>query len=265
VSPSHIVFCALLAACGIASAQEPDPDASAIWKKVRTDLFSDAAIAVGDGVVSIDAPARADDGAVVPIAIRVGFPQSDARSIDRIWLVIDNNPSPLAAVFTFTRASGRADIETRVRVEQYTHVRAIASTTDGKTYMAVRYVKASGGCSAPPGGDPAAARASLGRMLLTADAPSGSGPMPVRLLISHPNDSGLAMDQLSRTYAPAHFVRTLEVRQGGDLVLSADLDFAISRNPFFRFYVAPGTEALQVRIVDNRDLEFASSMAISRR
>ena len=89
--------------------------------------------------------------------------------------------------------------------------------------------------------------------------------MPVRLLISHPNDSGLAMDQLSRTYTPAHFVRTLEVRDAGELVLSADLDFAISRNPFFRFYVAPGTQALQVRVVDNRDLEFATSLAISKR
>jgi len=132
-------LCALLA-CGIAWAQEPDPEASAIWKKVRADLFQDSVIAVDDGVIAIDAPARADDGAVVPIAIRAGFPQSETHSIERIWLVIDNNPSPLAAVFTFTRASGRADIETRVRVEQYTHVRAIAATSDGKTHMAVRYV-----------------------------------------------------------------------------------------------------------------------------
>jgi len=259
---SRFLLWAFVAACGWACAQEPDPEASATWQKVRADLFAGAAIAVDDGVVSLEAPARAQDGAVVPIAIRAGFAQTSARSIERLWIVIDNNPSPVAAVFRLTAASGRADIETRVRIEQYTHVRAIASTSDGALHMAMRYVKASGGCSAPPGADPAASRASLGRVRLTADAAPAGEPTPVRLLISHPNDSGLAMDQLTRTYAQAHFVRTLEVRQGGDLVLSADLDFAISENPFFRFYVPAGAQALQVRVVDNRDLEFAGSLAI---
>lgn len=260
--PWRIGWWLLAAACGFAGAQEPDPAASATWQKVRADLFADAAIAMDDGVVSLEAPARAQDGAVVPIAIHAGFAQTRARSIDRLWLVIDNNPSPIAAVFRFTPASGRADIETRVRIEQYTHVRAIAATSDGAMHMAVRYVKASGGCSAPAAADPAGARAALGRMRLSADAAPAGEPMPVRLLISHPNESGLAMDQVTRTYAPAHFVRTLEVRQGGDLVLSADLDFAISENPYFRFYVPAGAQALEVRVVDNRELEFASTLAL---
>ena len=58
-----------------------------------------------------------------------------ARYIDRLWLVIDNNPSPISAIFTFTPQSGRADIETRVRIDEYTHVRAIAETNDGQLYM----------------------------------------------------------------------------------------------------------------------------------
>jgi sulfur-oxidizing protein SoxY len=259
--PTRLALLTLLATALAAVAQEPDPQSSEIWRKVRADLFAEAPIAMEDGVVTIEAPSRAQDGAVVPIAIRAGFAQSQARSIERIWLVIDNNPSPLAAVFRFTRASARADIETRVRIEQYTHVRAVALTTDGTHHMAVRYVKASGGCSAPPGGDARAARASLGQMLLDADTAPG-GAMPVRLLVSHPNDSGLAMDQLTRTYAPAHFVRTLEVRRAGELVLAADLDFAISENPFFRFYVEPGADALEVRVVDNRELEFTRTLRV---
>jgi len=140
---SRFLLWAFAAACGWACAQEPDPEASATWQKVRADLFAGAAIAVDDGVVSLEAPARAQDGAVVPIAIRAGFAQTSARSIERLWIVIDNNPSPVAAVFRLTAASGRADIETRVRIEQYTHVRAIASTSDGALHMAMRYVKAS--------------------------------------------------------------------------------------------------------------------------
>ena len=91
-----------------------------------------------DGVITLDTPKRAEDAAIVPLAIRAQFPQTKERQIETIWLIIDNNPSPIAAVFHFTLESGRADIETRVRIEEYTYVRAIARTNDGKLYMAVQ-------------------------------------------------------------------------------------------------------------------------------
>ena len=252
-----------VAATAMARGEDPDPDASPIWQKVRADLFATGPIAVGDGVVSLEAPARAQDAATVPITIRAQFPQAAERYIDRIWLIVDNNPSPIAAAFQFTRASGRADIETRIRVEQYTHVRAIAATNDGALYMASRYVKASGGCSAPMGADAALSKANLGKMRLLVDEATPSGqPALARLMISHPNDSGLAMDQSTRTYAAPHFVRSIEVRQGGELVLRADLDFTISENPYFRFYLKDADKgALEAKVVDNQDLVFTSSIA----
>jgi sulfur-oxidizing protein SoxY len=257
----RVLWLCVLAA-GAAHGQDLDPEASPIWQKVRASLFAAAPIAPGDGVVTLDAPARAQDAATVPIRIRAQFPQTAERSIDRIWLVVDNNPSPIAAVFQFTRRSGRADIETRIRVEQYTHVRVIAATNDGALYMASRYVKASGGCSAPAGADAAAANASLGKMRLVVDEGASGQPALARLMISHPNASGLSMDQSTRAYAPSHFVRSIEVRQGADLVLQADLDFTISENPSFRFYLLPeGGAPLQVRAVDNHDLVFTSSIA----
>jgi sulfur-oxidizing protein SoxY len=251
-----------IAAAGTAHGQDLDPEASPIWQKVRAELFAAAQIAPGDGVVTLEAPARAQDAATVPITIRAQFPQTADRYIDKIWLVVDNNPSPVAAVFQFTRRSGRADIETRIRVEQYTHVRAIAATNDGALYMASRYVKAAGGCSAPAGADAAAARANLGKMrLLVDEAPPPGQPALARLMISHPNASGLAMDQSTRTYAAPHFVRSIEVRYGGELVLRADVDFTISENPYFRFYLVRADEGtLEARVVDTQDLVFTSSI-----
>ena len=253
-----------IAAAGIAHGQDVDPEASAIWQKVRADLFAGKPIAPGDGVVALEVPARAQDGAVVPLTIRALFPQSAERSIDKVWLIVDNNPSPIAAVFQFTRLSGRADIETRIRVDQYTHVRAIAATNDGSLYMVSRYVKAAGGCSAPPGTDAAAAKANLGKMrLLLDEAPPAGQPALARLMISHPNASGLAMDQVSRTFAPAHFVRSIEVRLGGELVLRADVDFTISENPSLRFYLVPADGAtLEAKVIDNQDLVFTSNIGV---
>lgn len=231
------------------------------WRKVRASLFGERPITEDDSVVVLEAPARAEDAAVVPIAIRAQFEQAPARHVRKLTLVIDNNPSPLAAVFTYTLDSGRADIETRVRIDEYTFVRAIAETGDGRLHMSKRFVKASGGCSAPPGKDPQAAQATLGQMRLSVkpDAPPDR-PVLAQLMISHPNDSGLVMDQATRQYTPAWFVRQIDVRHNGKLVLQADVDFAISENPHLRFYFTPGAGAsggeLTAEVVDSKDLRF---------
>ena len=245
-----------------------NPEASPIWQKVRVSLFGTRAIAsAADDVIVLDTPVRAEDAAVVPIAVRTRFAQSATRYVDKLYLIIDNNPSPISAVFQFTPQSGRADIETRVRVDEYTHVRAIAELNDGSLFMAVRWVKASGGCSAPPGKDAQAALATLGRMKLRvegdaqAEAKGGSAPVLAQLMISHPNNSGLAMDQLSRQFTPAHFVRRVDISYGGKPLMSADVDFSISENPNFRFYFTPqGAGELKAEVLDSRDLRFHSSI-----
>jgi sulfur-oxidizing protein SoxY len=242
-----------------------DPEASEIWKKVRASLFGARPITwPADDVLLLEAPARAEDAAIVPVSIRTRLPQSAQRYVDKLWLVIDNNPSPISAIFSFTPQSGRADIETRVRVDEYTHVRAIAETNDGKLYMTTRFVKASGGCSAPPSKDPQAALATLGRMKFRVEGEVDRGkPVLAQLMISHPNNSGLAMDQSTRQYTPSHFVRKIDVSYAGRPVMSADVDFSISENPNFRFYFVPqGAGELKAEVVDSNDLHFESVLKL---
>jgi sulfur-oxidizing protein SoxY len=243
-----------------------DPEASERWQQVRKSLFAGREIrSPADEVIRLEAPARAEDAAIVPIAIRSAFAQSPQRSIRKVWLIIDNNPSPVSAVFSYTLASGKADIETRVRVDEYSHVRAVAETSDGQLWMSTRWVKASGGCSAPPGKDPVAAKASLGQMRLRADTGSGSSaPALAQLMISHPNDSGMVMDQATRQFTPPHFVRRVDVSYAGEPVLSADLDFSISENPNLRFYFVPRASGgeLKAEVVDSNDLHFQNSVAL---
>ena len=248
----------------VAAAQDENADDAIVWNRLHATLFADAAIESGDGVVELDTPKRAVDATVVPVAIRTRFVQETGHFIETVWLIVDNNPSPVAAVFHFTPESGRADVETRIRVEQYTHVRAIARASDGTLYMATNYVKASGGCSAPKGNDPASALATLGRMRMRVDGTLLPGrPALAQLMISHPNDSGLAMDPIARTYAAPHFVRTVEVTYAGKPVLRADVDFSISENPNFRFYFTPGNGGqLEARIVDNQDQAFSTAIRL---
>ena len=252
-----------------------NPEASAIWQKVRASLFqSRPIVAATDDVISLDTPVRAEDAAIVPISIKTRLSQSAVRHIDKVYLIIDNNPSPISAIFQFTRLSGRADIETRVRIDEYTHVRAIAETSDGQLYMTTRFVKAAGGCSAPPGKDAQAALATLGRMKFRVETDAAgpqagkqatNQPVLAQLMISHPNNSGLAMDQVSRLFTPAHFVRQVRITYGGQPVMSADVDFSISENPNFRFYFVPsGGGELKAEVVDSNDLRFESALTYRR-
>ena len=242
-----------------------NPEGSEVWKKVRASLFQARPISTqANDVLALDTPLRAEDAAIVPISIKTKLAQTPGRYISKVYLIIDQNPSPLSAVFEFTPDSGRADIETRVRIDEYTHVRAIAETNDGKLYATTRFVKASGGCSAPPGKDQQAALSTLGRMKFNVVGDlEYNKPVLAQLMISHPNNSGLAMDQATRQYTPAHFVRKIDISYGGKPVMSADLDFSISENPNFRFYFVPrGEGELKAEVVDSKDLRFDTMVKI---
>lgn len=242
-----------------------DPEANTTWQQVRSSLFQTRAIKAAGDELELEAPIRAADAAIVPISVKTRFEQTEGRYVEKLYLVIDNNPSPVGAVFRFTPAAGRADIETRVRIESYTHVRAIAEMNDGELYMATRFVKASGGCSAPPGKDMQAAMANLGKMRLRVEGDVSPGkPALAQLMVSHPNNSGLAMDQLTRLYTPAYFVRSIAVTYAGEPVMSADIDFSISENPNFRFYFIPhGEGELKAEVIDTRDLHFEAAVALT--
>ncbi|WP_428424508.1 quinoprotein dehydrogenase-associated SoxYZ-like carrier [Methylibium sp.] len=257
-----------LAALGLHASPAWSADDSADnerWQSVRKSLFADRAISEdARGIVELDTPVRAADAAVVPIAIRTQLVQSPSRYIRKIWLVIDRNPSPVGAVFSFTPDSGRADLETRVRIEEYTHVRAIAELSNGSLVMDKHFVKASGGCSAPAGKDLAEAMASMGKMKLRVEGvPVAGQPVLAQLMVSHPNISGLAIDQLTRLAPSPHYVRSINVTYAGRPVMSADIDFTISENPSLRFYfMLTGDGELKAQVVDSEERKFESAIPV---
>jgi sulfur-oxidizing protein SoxY len=260
-----VLAATVLAAQAATLQPSDDPAKSAVWLKVRASLFEGRPINPAPaGQLTLEVPARAIDAAVVPVAIRTAFPAVPGRHVAKLYLIIDANPSPISAIFEFAPDLVRADVETRVRVDEYSHVRAIAELSDGQLYATTRFVKASGGCSAPAGGDAAAALANMGKTRIRIDGDLKAGqPVLAQLQINHPNHSGLAMDQATRQYTPAHYVRKVVVNHAGRPVFSADVDFSISENPNFRFYFVPRAGAdLSTTVIDSRDLRFVSTEAL---
>ena len=238
----------------------------AAWKGgLKKQFFGDRPIAEGNEVIELAAPYRAEDPALVPIKITSRIPQTPERYIKNITLIIDNNPVPFSASFDFTPESGKADVAMRVRVNAYTNMRAVAETNDGKLYMSKAFVKASGGCSAPIGTDLEAAMARMGKMKFKfeGDKTEIGRPNPVQLLISHPNISGMQMDQISRLVRPAHFVDEVKVTFNQKPVLTAKTDIAISTDPNFRFFFVPHKAGeLTAEIKDNLGNKFSASQQV---
>jgi sulfur-oxidizing protein SoxY len=233
---------------------------SPTWEMLRGDIVGEAEIAPADGLFTVEVPYRAEDAATVPVHIR----QTDPTiAIETATVVIDENPSPVAGEFTFSSAMAPLDFELRVRVNQYSNLRVIAGTAQGLR-MDGRFVKASGGCSAPATKDPESALAGLGQMKLRLFGPNPALSTPRReaqIMIRHPNYSGLQRNQITQLFIPAHFINHLEVWQGEERLFAMDGGISISENPSFRFsYADNGAPTLSVRATDTDGNRFETEL-----
>src|SRR5262245_19271551 len=82
------------------------PELEEPWASLASDSFKGRPLADGTGLVSIEMPARAEDAAIVPVTMRVTLPPGDSRRLKTLTFVIDNNPVPVAATFTFGDSAG---------------------------------------------------------------------------------------------------------------------------------------------------------------
>lgn len=207
---------------------------------LKNQFFANKNIEESDAVIQLEAPYRAEDPAIVPVKIVSKIPQTQDKFVKRIWVFVDKNPFPFVGEFEFFPESGKADLAMRVRVNTYSNIRAIAETNDGKLSMSKKFVKASGGCSAPIGADLDEAMKRLGKVKFRLDVGMQAGqPTQAQLMISHPNITGMQMDQMTRFVRKSHFIDQLHLTFNDKPVLNAKIDIAISADPNFRFYFVP--------------------------
>ena len=252
----HVALALLfIGAPTVLRAADPDP-----WPGLKAELFQNRDLAAAEGVIALEAPVRAEDAAIVPMTLR--FAKPDA--VKTATLVIDQNPMPMAAAFTLGPDAGVDFIATRVRVNSYTNVHAVAETRDGGLHADVKFVKAAGGCSAPAVKDQDEARAHLGQMKYREFKSSVPTRREAQIMIRHPNNSGMQMDQLTRLYIPAHYIDRVEVRQGAALIFSMEGGISLSEDPNFRFSYAPnGARTMSVVAHDNKGNEYKAEWPIA--
>ena len=123
--------------------------AQAAWSEpaFAAKTLADAVKALGGGApaeskdVTITGPDIAENGAVVPVGASSSLP-----GVKRLLLLVEKNPSALAASFDVTDKID-ANISTRVKMGQSSNVYAVAMMGDGKVLFAQKEIKVTlGGC-----------------------------------------------------------------------------------------------------------------------
>jgi len=233
-----------------AGASDSDAERQARWEEIAKSIFGDRKIEPTDSLIKVDAPNRAMDAALVPITLTM----AEKDKIRAVHFVIDDNPSPYAAHVTFGPAADPGELKLRVRINNYTNVHAVAETQDGRLFETAKFVKASGGCSAPMGMSDEEAMRGMGDMKMKFAGESQPGkPVEATLMIRHPNFSGMQMNQVTRDYTPARYIQKVAVTYSDKTVFNLDGDISISSNPVINFAFRPeGKGPLKVVASDNQ-------------
>jgi sulfur-oxidizing protein SoxY len=236
-------------------------DSSPEWEQLRGKLFGARPIDAGSGRVQLIAPLRAAYGASVPVKIVSQLAQTPALYVRRLYVLVDKNPSPLAATLELTPEVGQADFETRLRVDEYSHVRVVSELSNGELHTDSRYVKTSGGCSAPPNRD---SPELIGKTIFRLpEAAKMGAPTTADVTVIHPNDTGFELNNVTVMFIPSYFVRTIAVSYAGRKVFDADLDFSISENPTWRFNFVPHAPGeLRAEVEDSKERHYTGMLQV---
>ncbi len=231
------------------------------WKRVSERLFAGRKLIAGQGTVQVMAPLRAAYGASVPVKVVSKVPQHPDLFVRKLYLVVDKNPSPIAMILDLTTDVGQADFETRLRVDEYSHVRVVSELSNGELHTDSRYVKTSGGCSAPPNRD---ALHLIGRtQFKVAGEWRIDQPTQADVTVVHPNDTGFELNQVTVMYIPPHFVRSIKVSFEQRKIFDAELDFSVSENPTLRFNFVPrGSGELRAEVLDSKEAQFVGTLKV---
>jgi len=238
-----------------------------VWSAfIRQKYFQDRPIEEGESVVKLNVPYRAEDASVVPVSINAQIPQTEDHYIKTLYLFADNNPEPLAGTFRLTPAMRRADLAMRIRIAQYTNVRAVAEMNTGELYINTKFIRASGGCSLPPPFlELQVAKDHIGEMNFRSVKSKEDGGVLGQLRIRHPNVNGLQLDQRTRSIIPADYVTKVKISFNNTLIMTAETDISISQDPSFRFFFNPeqGGE-LKAEIEDSKGRKFSKMFIVNK-
>jgi sulfur-oxidizing protein SoxY len=93
------------------------------------------------GKVTLDVPALAENGAVVPVTVSVDSPMTEQDYVASIHLFAEKNPLPRMLDVYLSPWSGRARVASRLRIADSQQITAVAVLSDGSLWSAATLVE----------------------------------------------------------------------------------------------------------------------------
>src|SRR5438874_57994 len=110
-------------------------------------VFGGRPIRDGGSLIRLDLPLIAENGAVVPVSVRVDSPMTPTSFVRHVYIVADKNRIPVVTRVTLTPAAGQASVGANIRLGETGPVHAVVEQNDGTLWRSTREVKVTvGGC-----------------------------------------------------------------------------------------------------------------------
>jgi sulfur-oxidizing protein SoxY len=136
-----------LGGAAVAAAAEPALGQNEPLETALKRVFGGRPMKDGSGVIKLDVPLIAENGAVVPVSVEVNAPMTAQTYVKHIYIVADKNRIPIVTRVSLTPASGQAYMGANIRLGETTDVRAVVEQSDGTLLAVKREVKVTvGGC-----------------------------------------------------------------------------------------------------------------------
>jgi len=87
------------------------------------------------GKVKLTLPPLAESGNSVPLKIQIESPMTAEEYVKSIHVFSEKNPRPVIARFHLSPQTGKAEINTRIRLAGTQHVLAVAIMSDGSAWL----------------------------------------------------------------------------------------------------------------------------------
>ncbi len=240
------------------------------WAELKPSVFGQRLITQNDSVVKLEVPYRAKDDRQVPVSVQASLP--DGAKVKSVTIIIDENPMPVSLTVRPEQQRSSLWVSASMRFNGPSPVRAIVESENGQLFMSEAIVKTSGlgACAAPPTTTLDVAAKTLGNMRLTPivtplNVSTITKPvMRTQLDISHPNLTGLQLDQITLRYILPRYVDKVAIDQGDDKLMTIEAGISLAENPSIAFdYVSNGAEKMKIEARDTDDTVFSHSLQIS--
>lgn len=215
---------------------------AALWNKpaFEAESLANASQALQHGdmqvsdQISILAPEKAENGAVVQIEVKSSIAHTEA-----IAIFVPGNPTPLIANIMLQPAV-LPHLVTRIKMAETSNVQVVVKAGQRYYTSSRKVVVLEDGC----GGEDAEAKFETS---IKMRAKLVGEKTELKAIIVHPMTTGRAKDAKGQ-WMPAHFIQTMQFSLNGSPVIEAHLGTGIAKNPYFTFYLANATPGQTVAL-----------------